>query len=45
MTDGEIMDVEHRLRILANMMIDKVLAMTPEERKALDNKIEKEKES
>ena len=45
MTDEEIIDVESRLRILANMIIDKVLAMTPEERKALDKKIEKEKRS
>ena len=43
MTDEEIMDVESRLKILANIIIDKVIAMTPQERKALDKKLKKEK--
>jgi hypothetical protein len=43
MTDEQIIAVENQLRVLANIVIDKVLAMTPEERKALDDKIKKEK--
>ena len=43
MTDEQIIAVENQLRVLADIVIDTVLAMTPEERKALDDKIEKKK--
>jgi len=43
MSDNEIIAVENQLRVLADIVIDQVLAMTPEERKALDDKIKKEK--
>ncbi len=43
LTDEQVMDIEGRLRILANLVIDRVLEMTPEERKALDKKIKEEK--
>ena len=43
MSDEEIIKVENQLRVLADIVIDKVIAMTPEERKALDKKIKKEK--
>lgn len=43
MSDEEIIAVENQLRVLADIAIDTVLAMTPEERKALDDKIKNEK--
>ena len=43
MTDEQVVAVENQLRVLANIAIDAVLAMTPTERKALDDKIKKEK--
>jgi len=43
MSDEEIIAVENELRVLADIVIDTVIAMTPEERKALDDKIKKEK--
>lgn len=41
MTDEEIMAVEDKLRQIANIVIDRVLEMSPEERKAIDKKIMK----
>lgn len=47
--NGKVIDREHavveleRMRSIANIMIDTVLKMTPEERKALEQKIQKEK--
>ena len=38
------MTVEERMRILANHIIDKILSMTPEERKKIDGKIKKTKD-
>ncbi|MDP2637540.1 MAG: hypothetical protein Q8P26_00570 [Candidatus Levybacteria bacterium] len=43
MSDEEIIAVENQLRVLADIAIDNVIAMTPEERKAFDTKIKKEK--
>jgi len=43
MSDEEIIAVENQLRVSADIVIDTVLAMTPEERKALDSKIKKKK--
>ena len=43
MSDEEIIAVENQLRVLADIAIDSVIAMTPEERKAFDAKIKKEK--
>jgi hypothetical protein len=43
MTDEQIIAVENQLRALADIAIDSVIAMTSEERKALDTKIKKEK--
>lgn len=42
-TYNKPLDIETRMRILANMLIDRVLEMTPEERKALEKKIEEDK--
>lgn len=42
-TDEELLDVESRMKTLANMLIGRVLEMTPEERKKLEKKIEKDK--
>lgn len=38
MSDEEVIAVENQLRVLADIAIDTVLAMTPEERKELDRK-------
>jgi len=43
MTDEEVMKTEQSLRTLANIMIDKIIKMTPKERDALNKKIKKEK--
>ena len=43
MSDEEVLDTEQRLRTLANIMIDTIMKMTPEERAALDKKIKEEK--
>ncbi len=45
LTDQQVEDIERRLRVLVNLTIDKVLSMTPEERKVLDEKIKNEKKA
>lgn len=42
-TDKELLDIEGRMRILANALIDRVLEMAPEKRKELDKKIKENK--
>lgn len=43
MTDAEVRETERQMRTLANIIIDTVMKMTPEERGALDKKIKEEK--
>lgn len=43
MTDQQVQTVINSLTRLAETVVDRVLSMTPEERKALDEKILKEK--
>lgn len=38
-TNEELMYVDNRMRVLANLVIDRVLKMTPQERKELNKKI------
>lgn len=38
-TDQELLDTENEMRFLADLIIDMILKMTPEERKELDRKI------
>ncbi len=38
MSDEEIIAVENQLRVLADIVIDSVISMTPKERKALNKK-------
>lgn len=42
-SDKELLDIESRMRTLANALIDRILEMTPEERKELDKKIKENK--
>jgi len=42
-TYNKTLDNESSMRALANIFIDRVLEMTPEERKELDKKIRKSK--
>lgn len=42
-TDEELLSIENKMRILANALIDRVLEMTPEERKKIEEKIKKSK--
>lgn len=36
---NESVGIENRMRIIANLIIDRILSMTPEEREKLDKKI------
>lgn len=45
MTDEQVIDAEQRMRTLANVILDRVLEMTPEERKALNKKIKEEEQA
>lgn len=38
-TDKELLDTENEMRVLADLIIDMILKMTPEERKELNRKI------
>lgn len=42
-TDEELLNIENKMRVLANVLIDRVLEMTPEERKGIEKKIKKNK--
>jgi hypothetical protein len=39
LTDEQVLGIERTLRILANDVIDRVVKMTPEERRAFDRKV------
>lgn len=43
MTDQQVIDTEQRMRTLANVIIDRVLEMTPKERSAMNKRIKEEK--
>lgn len=38
-TDEELLSIENKMRVLANVLIDRVLEMKPEERQEIEKKI------
>lgn len=44
LSDDEVLRLDTKMEIFANLLLDKILSLTPEERIELNYKIKKEKE-